>query len=40
MEGATDAKARLPNLLFAAVSAAMTAFLVYNVIAGEYKVSK
>ena len=36
MEGATGAKARLPNLLVAAVSAAMTAFLVYNVIAGEY----
>ena len=37
VEGATGAKARLPNLLFAAVSAAMTAFLVYNVIAGEYE---
>lgn len=34
VEGATGAKARLPNLLVAAVSAAMTAFLVYNVIAG------
>ena len=36
VEGATGAKARLPNLLFAAFSAAMTAFLVYNVVAGEY----
>ena len=40
VEGATGAKARLPNLLFAAVSAAMTAFLVYNVIAGEYTASR
>ena len=40
VEGATGAKARLPNLLFAAVSAAMTAFLVYNVLAGEYAVLK